>query len=96
MALGISYIYHQAMKKPLLLLSLIISLSGTYLWGQKTNKANLFAGERESATSEVIAEDYYKRGQFRKALLSYEKLLAEKPYSFKFLYKIIDIRALGP
>ena len=40
--------------------------------------------------SEILADDYYKKGQFKKALLIYENLSKEKPYSYKYLYKLID------
>ena len=49
----------------------------------EASKADLF-------TTEDLADDYYKRGEFEKALLSYKKLLAKKPYTFKFVYKVID------
>lgn len=40
--------------------------------------------------SEVLADDYYKKGEFKKALVIYENLNKEKPYSYKYLYKLID------
>ena len=40
--------------------------------------------------SEVLADSYYKKGEFKKALLIYENLNKEKPYSYKYLYKLID------
>jgi len=49
----------------------------------------LFA--QEGLQEDFLAGDYYKRGEFEKALLSYEKLLEQKPYSFKYVYKVIDI-----
>ncbi|WP_298899519.1 tetratricopeptide repeat protein [uncultured Psychroserpens sp.] len=40
------------------------------------------------AQSEQLADDYFKRGEFEKALLSYEKLNAKKKSS-KYIYKIV-------
>ena len=40
--------------------------------------------------SEVLADDYYKKGEFKKALLIYENLNKEKPYNYKYLYKLVD------
>lgn len=40
--------------------------------------------------SEVLADDYYKKGEFKKALVIYENLIKEKPYSYKYIYKLID------
>lgn len=37
-----------------------------------------------------IADDYYKRGEFQKALLSYKKLYEAKPYNYNYLIKIAD------
>ncbi|WP_460220154.1 tetratricopeptide repeat protein [Psychroserpens sp. MEBiC05023] len=39
--------------------------------------------------SEQLADDYFKRGEFEKALLSYQKL-NEKKKSSKYIYKIIE------
>ncbi|WP_298901445.1 tetratricopeptide repeat protein [uncultured Psychroserpens sp.] len=40
------------------------------------------------AQSEQLADDYFKRGEFEKALLTYEKLNAKKKSS-KYIYKIV-------
>lgn len=40
--------------------------------------------------SEVLADSYYKKGEYKKALLIYKNLHKEKPYSYKYIYKIID------
>ncbi|WP_461598473.1 tetratricopeptide repeat protein [Winogradskyella sp.] len=40
--------------------------------------------------SEVLADNYYKQGEFKKALVIYENLNKEKPYSYTYLYKLID------
>lgn len=37
-----------------------------------------------------IANNYYNQGEFEKALLIYKKLYEKKPYSFNYLYKIVD------
>lgn len=40
--------------------------------------------------NETLADSYYKRGEFKKALVIYENLNKEKPYSYKFVYKLIE------
>ncbi|WP_299365219.1 hypothetical protein [Winogradskyella sp.] len=40
--------------------------------------------------SEVLADSYYKKGEFKKALVIYENLNKEKPYSYKYLYKLVE------
>ena len=50
----------------------------------------LFTGTVLFAQSEVLADDYYKRGEFKKALITYQKLFEQKPYSYKYIYKLID------
>lgn len=40
--------------------------------------------------SEVLADSYYKKGEFKKALVIYENLNREKPYSYKYIYKLIE------
>ncbi|EDP72583.1 hypothetical protein FBALC1_15817 [Flavobacteriales bacterium ALC-1] len=41
--------------------------------------------------NEAQAESYYKKGEFKKALIIYENLNKEKPYSYKYVYKLVDI-----
>ncbi|WP_179021243.1 tetratricopeptide repeat protein [Winogradskyella forsetii] len=41
--------------------------------------------------SEAQAESYYKKGEFKKALIIYENLIKEKPYSYNYLDKLVDI-----
>ncbi|MFK7831890.1 MAG: tetratricopeptide repeat protein [Winogradskyella sp.] len=41
--------------------------------------------------SESLAESYYKKGEFQKALIIYENLAKEKPYSYNYTYKLVDI-----
>ena len=38
----------------------------------------------------ALGDDYYKRGEFQKALLTYKKLYENKPYNYNYLYKITD------
>ena len=38
-----------------------------------------------------LALEYYKKGEYEKALISYKELLKEKPYSYDYFNKIIDI-----
>lgn len=40
--------------------------------------------------SEVLADSYYKKGEFKKALVIYENLNEEKPYNYNYLFKLID------
>ena len=40
--------------------------------------------------SEVLADSYYKKGEFKKALVIYENLNREKPYSYKYIYKLVE------
>lgn len=40
--------------------------------------------------SEVLADSYYKKGEFKKALVIYQNISKEKPYSYKYIYKIVD------
>ena len=39
---------------------------------------------------EVLADSYYKKGEFKKALVIYENLIKEKPYSYKYVLKLVD------
>ena len=43
-----------------------------------------------SQNSEVLADSYYKKGEFKKALVIYKALNKEKPYSYKYIFRIID------
>ncbi|MBD09681.1 MAG: hypothetical protein CMC68_02840 [Flavobacteriaceae bacterium] len=43
-----------------------------------------------SQNSEVLADSYYKKGEFNKALVIYENLNKEKPYNYNYLFKLID------
>ncbi|GAB5564783.1 MAG: tetratricopeptide repeat protein [Winogradskyella sp.] len=38
----------------------------------------------------VLADSYYKKGDFQKALLIYENLVKEKPYNSKYVDKLVD------
>ena len=44
-----------------------------------------------SQNSEVLADSYYKKGEFKKALVIYENLNKEKPYNYNYLFKLIDV-----
>ncbi|MBC3846000.1 hypothetical protein H8K90_06395 [Winogradskyella echinorum] len=44
-----------------------------------------------SQDNEVLAESYYKKGEFKKALIIYQNLNKEKPYNYKYIYKLVDI-----
>jgi len=44
-----------------------------------------------SQNSEVLAESYFKKGEFKKALVIYENLNKEKPYYYKYVYKLVEI-----
>ena len=40
--------------------------------------------------SEVLADSYYKKGAFKKALIIYENLNKEKPYSYKYIFRLVE------
>ena len=40
--------------------------------------------------SEFLADSYFKKGAFKKALVIYKNLHKEKPYTYKYVYKIIE------
>ena len=42
-----------------------------------------------SQSSEALADSYFKKGEFKKALVIYEGLLKEKPHVSNYLFKII-------
>ena len=44
-----------------------------------------------SQNSEDQAESYYKKGEFKKALIIYQNLQKEKPTSNNYIYKLVDI-----
>ena len=41
--------------------------------------------------SEAQGESYYKKGEFKKALIIYQNLNKEKPYHYEYFYKLIAI-----
>lgn len=43
-----------------------------------------------SQNIEVLADNYYSKGEFNKALVIYERLNKEKPYSYKYIYKLVE------
>jgi tetratricopeptide (TPR) repeat protein len=42
-----------------------------------------------SQNNEVLADSYFKKGDFQKALVIYKNLVKEKPYSYKYIDKLI-------
>lgn len=40
--------------------------------------------------NEVLADSYYKKGDFKKALVIYKNLFKEKPYNYKYVFKLVD------
>ncbi|WP_296317020.1 tetratricopeptide repeat protein [Winogradskyella sp. UBA3174] len=44
----------------------------------------------QAQNSEVLADSYYKRGEFKKALVIYQNLYKKEKYNSKYLYKIIE------
>ncbi|REE27817.1 tetratricopeptide repeat protein [Winogradskyella pacifica] len=44
-----------------------------------------------SQNSEDLAESYYKKAEFNKALIIYKNLLKEKPFSSNYINKLVDI-----
>jgi lipopolysaccharide biosynthesis regulator YciM len=47
-------------------------------------------GSITAQESEVLADNYYKRGEFKKALVIYQNLNKAKPYSYKYIYKLVE------
>lgn len=45
---------------------------------------------REEANELQIADGYFKKGEFQKALLSYQKLFEKKSYNLNYVYKIVS------
>jgi len=39
----------------------------------------------------LLANNYYKAGEFQKALLIYKKLYEAKPYSYNYVYNLVDV-----
>ena len=64
-------------------LSLFSSASSAQQLGTPNNKS--------ASISEELASSYYRNGEFKKALISYQQLLQQKPYNLNFVYKVIDI-----
>ena len=48
------------------------------------------SAQREDQKQLELADGYYKRGEFRKALLTYQKLYEAQPYSYTYIYKMVD------
>jgi len=40
--------------------------------------------------NEILADSYYKKGEFKKALIIYKNINKEKPYNYKYIFKIVD------
>ncbi len=51
---------------------------------------NILISAAQGIQSEVLANDYFKRGEFEKALIIYKKLHDKKPYSNKYIYKLVE------
>ncbi len=51
---------------------------------------NLIYGQPSNNKQLSLADDYFKRGEFQKALLTYKKLYEAKPYNLNYLYKIVN------
>ncbi|WP_246085317.1 tetratricopeptide repeat protein [Paucihalobacter ruber] len=50
----------------------------------------LFGLSTAMAQSEALAEDYFNRGEFEKALITYEKLYTTERGASKYLFKIVE------
>ena len=72
------YLQLMMLRKHILLVFIII-FSSVMVVAQNANQKQLNLGD-----------DYYKRGEFQKALLIYNKLYEAKPYSYTYIYKIVD------
>ncbi|NNK81515.1 MAG: tetratricopeptide repeat protein [Flavobacteriaceae bacterium] len=44
-----------------------------------------------SAQDDILAKEYFDKGEFEKALISYQKLLEEKPGNHDYFFKILEI-----
>ena len=62
-----------------ILLFILILLSSAAIMAQRPNNNDL-----------ILGDEYYKKGEFQKALLTYKKLYEKKPYNYNYLYKIVD------
>ncbi len=51
--------------------------------------AFLFCSISFAQGNDILADNYFKRGEFKKALHIYQKSFSEKPSSTKYLYKIV-------
>ena len=40
--------------------------------------------------NEQLADNYFKRGEFEKALISYQKLYEKNKGNYKYLYKLVE------
>jgi len=62
------------MQKLLLILSLFICFNLNFAQNQ----------------NEILADNYFKNGEFKKALLIYKELNKAKPYAYKYIYKLVE------
>jgi tetratricopeptide (TPR) repeat protein len=51
---------------------------------------SLMFGQTGEETQLVDGDDYFNRGEFQKALLTYKKLYENHPYDSNYLYKIVE------
>lgn len=51
---------------------------------------SLMFGQTRAASQSAIGDDYFDRGEFQKALLTYKKLYEYQPYNNNYLYKIVE------
>ncbi len=70
----ICYIYKKNCMRKILLT--IVLLLGLHFGNAQNN--------------EILADSYYKKGEFKKALIIYQNLLKEKPYSYNYIFKVVD------
>lgn len=47
-------------------------------------------GQPKDRNQLLLGDDYFKKGEFNKALLVYKKLYDSKPYAYNYIYKIVD------
>ncbi|WP_073084290.1 tetratricopeptide repeat protein [Winogradskyella jejuensis] len=47
-------------------------------------------GQREDQKQLAVGDEYFKKGEFSKALIIYKKLYDTKPYAYNYMYKMVD------
>ena len=61
-----------------------------YVFKARFNNINLLFCLCSYAQDEIVASEYFKNGEFEKALSSYKRLFKDKPYNTNYLLKIVN------